>query len=263
MLSRVDRRYHEQMAKTLKILYTRSKRGSDGLQTIKLAFFDRDGMDCRSNRPLESFPVRETRSICSTMVATLRSRCGGLLQTVFRSLDPIYQRSRQGILDCWCPSGRRCPWIREEEEVGLAHKFRGFTAHSMIVFIHRALFEFLDNPNVWTLPPLRISDPAFSVRCAELSMKLQLEYLYGKNHASTLFPRDSLRLIDRKPLECVVPVLAKVADFASLKVADKESISSFLEKSGTDRSSLQVTLLMAVELGLINTARALFPSVGL
>ncbi|KAK3345610.1 LOW QUALITY PROTEIN: prion-inhibition and propagation-domain-containing protein [Neurospora tetraspora] len=281
MLNSVDRRYHEQMAKTLKILYSeyRARDSSDaGLKTIKLACFNRNDMDCTSNLPLESFPVHEARKICLAMVARLRSRCGGLLQTVPRwgwghgvidSNDRLPYSLKDKV--CWCPLREKCPQVGEgSHPLSPKYKVGDFAEHSQIEFIHRAVFEFLDNPNVWNLPPLRISDPTFSAACAIVGMDLQLYYLYCKNGAETDATLDWLLMIDNKPLECVVPVLAKLADCVSLRIAQKDytteetiqpSFSSFL-KPAYDRSSLQLSLLMAVELGLVNTVGSLLPTVG-
>lgn len=281
MLNSVDRRYHEQMAKTLKILYSeyRARDSSDaGLKTIKLACFNRNDMDCTSNLPLESFPVHEARKICLAMVARLRSRCGGLLQTVPRwgwghgvidSNDRLPYSLKDKV--CWCPLREKCPQVGEgSHPLSPKYKVGDFAEHSQIEFIHRAVFEFLDNPNVWNLPPLRISDPTFSAACAIVGMDLQLYYLYCKNGAETDATLDWLLMIDSEPLECVVPVLAKLADCVSLRIAQKDytteetiqpSFSSFL-KPAYDRSSLQLSLLMAVELGLVNTVGSLLPTVG-
>ncbi|KAK3493378.1 prion-inhibition and propagation-domain-containing protein [Neurospora crassa] len=276
MLNSVDRRYHEQMAKTLKILYTRRKStySGQGLETIKLASFDRNGMDCASNHPLESFPVHEAPKICSAMVARLRSRCGGLLQ-----VEPRFywgKQSRSGAdsnLDiCWCPSRETCPWIEQEDHDSslLTHKSGGFPEHSKIDFIHLTLFEFLDNPKVWDLAPLRISDPTFSVTCALAGMDLQLSYLYCQNGAHLSGSLKVLLAIDHEPLERVLPVLAKLADCLSLTISrehyaiDEAALPScfspFLDPA-YNRSSLQLSLLLAVEVGLVNTVGDLLQAI--
>ncbi|ESA43700.1 hypothetical protein GE21DRAFT_3580 [Neurospora crassa] len=277
MLNSVDRRYHEQMAKTLKILYTQvaSTYSREGL-TIKLASFDRNGMDCASNHPLESFPVHEAPKICSAMVARLRSRCGGLLQ-----VEPRFDWGKQSRSDadsnldiCWCPSRETCPWIKQEDHNSslLTHKSGGFPEHSDIDFIHRTVFEFLDNPKVWDLAPLRISDPTFSVACALAGMDLQLSYLYCQNGARLSGSFKELFAIDHEPLESVLPVLAKLADCLSLTIprehyatneaALQSCFSRFLDPA-YNRSSLQLSLLLAVEVGLVNTVGRLLQDVRL
>ncbi|KAK3491087.1 prion-inhibition and propagation-domain-containing protein [Neurospora hispaniola] len=275
MLNSVDPHYHEQMAKTLKILYAR-KASNDHLATIELAFFDRNDMDCVSNNPLETITVHEAHKICSTMMARLRSRCGGLLQAEPRLGFAIKSRSdADSNLDiCWCPSRETCPWIRRISQNSplQTHKSGGFPEHSKIEFIHRAVFEFLDNPKVWDLAPLRISDPTFSVACALAGMTLQLSYLHCQNGARLGGSFKELLAIDHEPLESVLPVLAKLADCLSLTIprehyatneaALQSCFSRFLDPA-YNRSSLQLSLPLAVEAGLVNTVGRLLQAVRL
>lgn len=275
MLNSVDHRYHEQTAKTLKVVYTREA-SNIGLATIELSSFDRNGMDCTSNHPLESFPVHEAPKICSAMVARLRSRCGGLLQ-----VEPRFGWCKQSRSDadsnldiCWCSSRETCSWIeRKDHNSSLhTHKSGGFPEHSKIEFIHRAVFEFLDNPKVWDLAPLRISDPTFSVACALAGMGLHLSYLYCQNGARLSGPLEELLAIDHEPLESVLPVLAKLADCLSLTIprehyaineaALQSCFSPFLDPA-YNRSSLQLSLLLAVEVGLVNTVGRLLQAIRL
>lgn len=283
MLNSVDRRYHEWMAKTLKIVYTHYRHSTlphhtiqSKVMTIELASFDRNAMDCTSALPLESFPTQEAHKICSTMTARLRSRCGGLLQTV-RSLGRFPHRNLRDVEVCWCPLSEDCPWAKMKYVPGpskLTHKSESFPEHSQIQFIHRAVFEFLDKPNAWSLPQLRISDPVFSAVCAIASLDLQLAYMYYKNGARAgsllLGVLPYLREIDREPLECVVPVLVKLVDYASIRITVKDGgISSTLHPSlstvltpGYARPSPHLLLLMAIELGLENTVASLLSTVG-
>ncbi|KAK1773773.1 prion-inhibition and propagation-domain-containing protein [Copromyces sp. CBS 386.78] len=275
MLNSVDRRYHEQMAKTLKIIHLASS-NDDGMPTIELACFDRNGMDCTSNVPLESFPIHEARKICSVMVARLRSRCGGLIQA-----EPRRHLGRtttySGIFVCWCSLGAKCPRASASrlQSTPLTNKCEDFPEHSRVVFLHRAVVEFLNNPDVWNLAPLRISDPTFSAVSVIVGMDLQLEYLYCKNGArsrlsQSLLLMDGCEPLDCEPLECVVPVLAKVADYLTLKITQggyetnetlQPSFSPILD-TAYDRSSPQLSLLIAVELSLTNTVSRLLSIVG-
>lgn len=274
MLNSVDRRYHEQTAKTLKILYTR-KASNDHLATIELAFFDRNGMDSVSNNPLESITAHEAHKICSAMMARLRSRCGGLLQAEPRlGFARLSGSDADPNLICWCPSRETCSWIeREDHNSSLhTHKSGGFPEHSKIEFMHRTVFEFLDNPKVWDLAPLRISDPTFSVACALAGMELQLSYLYCQNGARLSGSLREILAIDHEPLESVLPVLAKLADCLSLTIprehyavneaALQSCFSPFLDPA-YNRSSLQLSLLLAVEVGLVNTVGSLLQAVRL
>ncbi|KAK3953010.1 hypothetical protein QBC32DRAFT_130247 [Pseudoneurospora amorphoporcata] len=267
MLNSVDRRYHEQMAKTLKILHL----NDDWMPAIKLACFDRNGMDCTSNVPLESFPIHEARKICSAMVARLRSRCGGLIQA-----EPRRHWGRtttySEIFVCWCSLGAKCPRASasRSQSTPLTNKCEDFPEHSRVVFLHRTVVEFLNNPDVWNLAPLRISDPTFSAVSVIVGMDLQLEYLYCKNGAHSYLPQHkSLLLMDGcEPLECVVPVLAKVADYLRLKITQldyKTELQPFFSQlldPAYDRSSPQLSLLIAVELSLTNTVSRLLSIVG-
>lgn len=274
MLNSVDRRYHEQMAKTLKMLHVATKMGRYGLSTIELAVFDRNGMDCTSNYSLESFPKHEARKICSAMVARLRSRCGGLLQAVFyKFMGRMIGRSESV---CWCPLGRNCPrrdFPLDNEPTVPTSKCEDFPEHSKVIFIHRSVVEFLENPDVWNLAPLRISDPTANFvgfDCALKGMSLQLSYFYCKN-----FPEPAKRMmfiheIDGQPLQYVLPVLAKVADYWSLifkEIGARRDekglcLPTFLHSS-YDRSAPQLLLLIAVELSMVETVSSLFSIVGL
>ncbi|KAK3396855.1 prion-inhibition and propagation-domain-containing protein [Sordaria brevicollis] len=274
MLNSVDRRYHEKMAKTLKIVHMVSqnpywhsdRRYEYGLPTLELACFDRDNMDCTLNTPLQSISTNDARKICATTLARLRSRCGGLLQ----ARDGLKQGcvlNNSEIQICWCPLAEDCPRVSKPDmsSAPLKGKREDFPEHSRITFLHRTVVEFLNNAGVWDLGPLQISDSDFAPACAILSMGMQLTYLRCRNGRKATVSYGELLSIDDEPPNCVLPVLAKVADCWSLMIkqghykiegAVQVCLSPFLSLS-YDRSSPQLLLLLAVECDLPNTVSSI------
>jgi hypothetical protein len=85
MIDKFEPRYHEEMAKMLKICYQRqitsSRREEEAsINTIGLAIIDSCGFDCEHSRPLRILSSTEQRAMCAPMEGRLRSRCSGLLE---------------------------------------------------------------------------------------------------------------------------------------------------------------------------------------
>jgi hypothetical protein len=58
-----------------------------------------------------------------------------------------------------------------------ASKSHDALVHSTVGFMHRTVFEFLDNPHAWSVPSLRISDASFNANAAISLMGLHLARL--------------------------------------------------------------------------------------
>lgn len=157
MLQKVDRRYHEQMAKILRICYqqqisSRNRQVGVAIYTLSLAIFDSCGLNCEDNGPPKTYSASEKRTLCASMEGRLRSRCGGLLEIYY---PPDLNKSV-----CFCAS-----------------ESHNSLVHSMVSFMHRTVFEYLDQARIWELPSFRITDPAFNANSALSIISLQLTQL--------------------------------------------------------------------------------------
>ncbi|KAI0521799.1 prion-inhibition and propagation-domain-containing protein [Xylaria bambusicola] len=148
MLNRVEPRYHDQMAKMLKVCYQQHALYKRPIYTLAWAMIDNFGLSFERTRLFQVPMQEERRAICAPTEGRLRSRCGGLLEI-----------QKQVHCDhCLCESTDK-----HDSEVD-----------STVIFIHRALFEFLDKPETWRHKCLHIEDAAFNANAVITIMCLQL-----------------------------------------------------------------------------------------
>lgn len=300
MLQKVERRYYEQMAKILKILYTFHASGAATrrqlpLTTIELACFDRSDMDCTSTASLAGFSGDEMRTICTAMVGRLRSRCGGLVQVEplkypgrelstakdLRELGPPDSGGLKVVCFCSSTGGVRptnpAYWrefyangedaAHQEVTCPVSYGYPAPSDHTHVEFLHRSVVEFLASPSTWELGPLKISDRGFDPASALAGMELQLEYLYCRNGAETMPPLQLLQQLDERP-QIALPILPKLADYLCLKTKRRprqpknRAVHSPFHDSNYDRLSPQLSLLMAVEADMVNTVQFLHEKEG-
>ncbi|KAM0556074.1 hypothetical protein ACHAPJ_006062 [Fusarium lateritium] len=244
MLEKVDHRYHEQMAKILRICYQRQissnyRQEEASVYTIALAIFDSYGLNCEDNRPLKTFSASEQRTLCVPMEGRLRSRCGGLLEL----------RRRYNLQNsiCFCVSNSHDALV-----------------HSTVTFMHRTVFEYLDRARIWDLPSFRITDPSFNANAALSLMSLQLARLLIRGEES---PRPFLidaihraQLADYEFHDSAFPILPKLKQIADL-LSRPRSRSERDQFMGTEKLVEQEhsSLQMAVESGMVNCTRYYLP----
>ncbi|KAH6886827.1 prion-inhibition and propagation-domain-containing protein [Thelonectria olida] len=236
MLEKVDPLYHEQMAKILRICYQRQidRQEEASVYTIALAHFDSCGLNCEDSRPLKTFSASEQRALCAPMEGRLRSRCGGLLE--------LQQRMNLSTSICFCAS-----------------KAHNALVHSTVGFMHRTVFEYLDQPHIWSLPAFRITDPSFNANAALSLMSLQLARLLVRGKESLQpFIIDAIRraqLADNEFQDSGFPILPKLKEIADL-LTSRPSQSVGL---GIPTKQEDMSLLLAVESGMANCTRYYIP----
>lgn len=144
---------------------------SEGIYTLGLALVDEHDLDLRRVPSLRPLSLEEKRMKCKMLEARMRSRCCGLLE-VHRSEG---QNDR-----CFCghisvvPTGRSfrtcaTDYYNTEGIDGLVD--------SMVEFMHRSVFEFLSNPEVWGLECLQIPDDNFDANGFLSRMNLYLAHV--------------------------------------------------------------------------------------
>lgn len=150
MLNRIEVRHRRQGARLLRLCFEFRKHGSSAMIALGLAFID-DNQEPAAYRRL--LPIEEKRDSCEELVGRLRSRCGGLLELTQR------RNLRVGFLDrhkpCFCSASK-----------GSHHDP---IVDGKVEFMHRTVFEFLDQEGVWEFDCLQMS-PNHSSIASELSL---------------------------------------------------------------------------------------------
>ncbi|KAK3291571.1 prion-inhibition and propagation-domain-containing protein [Chaetomium fimeti] len=132
MLGKVQKRHQRQGAQLFKICHTYQKTNSPFLRTdlfaLGLALVD----DYHTGPiSIKAVTAEDDREICEELEGRLRSRCGGLLEMKTARTPPA------------------------GKEIG-----------PKVSFMHRTVFEFLNNADVWKLDCLRTQDAAFDAATA-------------------------------------------------------------------------------------------------
>ncbi|VUC20532.1 unnamed protein product [Clonostachys rosea] len=162
MLTRVDKRYLLQAARILKICKLYIAQHGIGVPTLGLAQLDWHDYD--SSRLAETlkygFSVIEKDANCNRIEGRLRSRCGGLLEV--RRSHSLPQRF------CFCG----------QVSFGGFHKcHETFAADSVIIFMHRSVFDFLDMKETWELDCLDLgAEHEFDAQAAVGCLSLHLAH---------------------------------------------------------------------------------------
>ncbi|KAH7019739.1 prion-inhibition and propagation-domain-containing protein [Ilyonectria destructans] len=148
MLRMVESRYFKHTAKMLRICYQRQVtnralkghwNGTPDIRALPWHILDGVAMDFENAPPFDPSPLDQECAIWERVEGRLRSRCGGLLE-VRRVSKPIEDRA----------------------------SIKDLTMDSTVEFMHRTVFEFLDNPEIWNLDYLRIHDERFNANAALL-----------------------------------------------------------------------------------------------
>ncbi|KAH7159734.1 hypothetical protein B0J13DRAFT_433396 [Dactylonectria estremocensis] len=160
MLMRVDQRYQVQAARILKICEIYTAGNGLGIPTIGLAQLDRHGLDTgRMPDVLKDNPTqREMELNCERLEGRLRSRCGGLLE--------VHRSHRLPERFCFCG---------QISFGGLHTCHEAYNVDSVVVFMHRSVFDFLDRDETWEIDCLRLDDDdAFDPHAAVACLSLHL-----------------------------------------------------------------------------------------
>jgi len=208
MLLKVETRYRSQAAKLLKTCYTHVQMGSGGIPSLGLALFDEHGLDTARIPPGRLHTHAQMLAKCRFLEGRLRSRCGGLLELhVLNSTELVHMDPALQITDnCFCG--------RKEHE---------FAIDSVVGFMHRTVFEFLDHDETWTLECLRIDDdefdPVANLACISLHLARQRAYTEGSVRQFLHHVRDlwmySLNAV-WEPCGRILPVVLALEDLIRL-----------------------------------------------
>lgn len=162
MLGKQEPRYQAQGAKMLSLCYQNQKTTElDGMPTIGLALTDECEFKTESFADCENMDSSEIRAKCQAVEGRIRSRCCGLLEIHRLPAGPREQ--------CWC--------VRTLH--GDAH--HDDDVDSTIRFMHRTVFEFLENCSGQRLDCLETRDDTFNAGLVLTWISLHLTKLSLKS----------------------------------------------------------------------------------
>ncbi|KAI1336379.1 hypothetical protein F5Y15DRAFT_418922 [Xylariaceae sp. FL0016] len=188
MLQKLEPRYQAQAAKFLRICYEwqlnqtepcqtqgipataqrmeqlRQNTALEGVNTLGLALLNEQQQDfniTQVTKFIPSSPTEQARK-CKMLEERLRSRCCGLLEV--RNLRTEVEPRVQG-------SG-----VEDHRRL----------LGSVVVFLHRTVFDFLNSPDVWDLEHLRINDSDFDPNAALSRLHVNLAHVLMNQDQATV-----------------------------------------------------------------------------
>lgn len=162
MLGKQEPRYQAQGAKMLSLCYQNQRTtGADGMPTIGLALADECGFQTKSFTDCEYMDPSEIRAKCQAVEGRVRSRCCGLLEIHRPPAGPRDQ--------CWCVRTLHGDPHHDDD------------VDSTICFMHRTVFEFLENYFGTRLACLETRDDTFNAALILTWMSLHLTKLSLKS----------------------------------------------------------------------------------
>lgn len=181
MLTRVDKRYLLQAARILKVCKLYTAQYIIGVPTLGLAQLD--WHDYNSSRLAEAlkygFSIIEKETNCNRIEGRLRSRCGGLLE--LRRSNRLPQRF------CFCGQFNFGGYNTCHED---------FDTDSVIVFMHRSVFDFLDMEETWELDCLDLgAEHEFDEQAAVGCLSLHLAHCSANQNNNSHFPSQCIEHI--------------------------------------------------------------------
>jgi nucleoside phosphorylase len=181
MLTRVDKRYLLQAARILKVCKLYIAQYGIGVPTLGLAQLDWHDYD--SSRLAEAlkygFSIIEKDANCNRIEGRLRSRCGGLLE--LRRSNRLPQRF------CFCG---------QFNFGGYNTCHEGFDADSVIIFMHRSVFDFLDMEQTWELDCLDLgAEHEFDAQAAVGCLSLHLAHCSANQNNNSHSPSQCIEHI--------------------------------------------------------------------
>ncbi|KAK3319714.1 prion-inhibition and propagation-domain-containing protein [Cercophora scortea] len=262
MLRKVEPRHREQGARLLRLCYAKRRGcGSDNFDTgdmsaAGLAVLDEDP-GVASLQPLGR---AELRQVCDILIGRLRSRCGGLLE-----LTPLRDIKGSSLPNCFC-GGR---------SVDLSGTIHDAVVDGRVDFMHRTVYEFLNQENTWKLPCLQFeagpgSDD--STRLSLLNLTLVKISLSVDEQMLTMYEDQAMHcLLDglrwgaksdqEYPLDTqnifwhLQAFFDQFRDLAELQVYVFSQLLNLHEHSHSPASS-HASLILALEAGAVNYAKA-------
>ncbi|KAI1372007.1 hypothetical protein F4677DRAFT_277076 [Hypoxylon crocopeplum] len=237
MLGKVDLRYQSQCAKLLRICHqNRLVQGVTKIQSIGLAVTEE--YKYGPGRAIEPIiiPIRDRRIMCGVLERRLRSRCCGLLELK----RPRYDHTGR----CFC-----------RKECG----YHDVMVDSIVEFMHRTVFDFLNGPGVWELECLQIREDSFEPNSylADISLRLSLMHpssILGLR--GNMFAREvMLYAIQADKIfagtSCpIIPILAELGKHFCYTRVKNFSISWF------EQYFPHISLYIAAESGMVRVLRA-------
>lgn len=248
MLGQIPRRHREHGSRLLQICYANQKQSGSkhsDMHALGLALID-DYHHTDTVR-IEALTSDEMRDLCEDLEGRLRSRCGGLLEFKMGDLK---------LNSSYCLCGA---WLGAKHDSSI---------DSRVVFMHRAVFEFLSDETVWEMECLQTPKDRFNVPTA-----LSLYGLHLAMQSLNLQPplEDQASYFLSEGLQWGVQSDMEMRDDPGIFFINLQTILYTLEGAELSESSLRrlsmanrhgnsplgshVSLLLAIEAGAVNYVR--------
>lgn len=188
ILDKVDPRYRFQGARLLRICYERQLlQISSSMPTLALAMIDGIDMDIDKPPDFQELSIKEKVSKCRWVEGRLRSRTCGLLEV-----------------------SRYMYWSHPHENAQNDEKI----IDSTVEFLHRTVYEFLHDPEIWRLDCLQLGGERFNAAAILSCMSSYVLYFQGKDSLDLQDTTTDLatqniqyaRVVDKNSPDSIVPV---------------------------------------------------------
>jgi len=152
MLSKVEPRYRDQGAQLLRLCFTKQRAYErrevaglcESLNALGLALLE----ESPGGFEPPSLEYDDMVHVCQVFASRLRSRCGGLLELTANE-----------NCTCWSPV-----------QILYGRRDSRYAAEQKVTFMHRTVYEFLGQEEVWELPCLRIAGEQWADASEQLSL---------------------------------------------------------------------------------------------
>lgn len=252
MLNKVEQRYREQGAQMLRLCYTK-RQAEDShdlcdMSALGMALLDED----RAAFETQSLDKRDMRRLCDHLAGRLRSRCGGLLELTPRNA------TGSNVSHCFCGA---LPEHDHDSQVD-----------GRVDFMHRTVYEFLSQEDIWELPCLQmqVEDSDCTANLSLLGVSLaRLSLSTGKDlplreEQASHFLRDGIqwgaksdraRPFDRRN------IFWRLQAFLDQLTGLELALPLFLQlvkvhKHGCTPASSHAALVLALEAGAVNYVKS-------
>ncbi|KAK0718619.1 prion-inhibition and propagation-domain-containing protein [Lasiosphaeria miniovina] len=206
MLARVDKRHRVQASMLLRLCFLHRKACGearvthelDRLYALECAFIA-DYFSSGPGTPVSFLPKSERSEACKILDGRLRSRCGGLLELTRRASA----ETRSPF--CFC----------EAADWGSDHSRHDEWADATVTFMHRSVFDFLDDQDTWELDYLKTAAMEF-----DLATVMSLGRLYLAMQSQSLQCPEEVK----QALTCLLAGIAWGAEGDRLQPSRRENI---------------------------------------
>lgn len=219
MLGKQEPRYQAQGAKMLSLCYHNQRTiGIDAMPTIGLALADEVSFQTQSLSDCENMDLSMIHTKCQAMEGRVRSRCCGLLEIHSPPTGPREQ--------CWC--ARPLHGNQNHDDSG----------DSTVSFLHRTVFEFLENYSGQKLACLETRDETFNADLvlAWISVhltKLSLKSFPVRDKQMSYSIRNALRHSRQTPRQFhaeLIPAKCRLVDFLNNLILSHDGSDFFKGK---------------------------------